>query len=154
MNVLSEIESAKALESQIKADMIAAGTPVTCKAGCGLCCYGKVKTCKDEVAHIYSQIDISSINVLRLQSQNLDWDNPATIKKCVFLDSNENCSIHDIKPVNCIRHLTSSPRLNCELGSIEKRKLIPFPNQKNVSKIMKDSGDVYLHEELYKLMSE
>ncbi len=91
------------------------------------------------------------IDLKHLESQVNDWNN--SNKTCVFIKDG-NCSIHDNKPLACIGHLVNSPAKYCALGSTKPAHMVRVKSIIDRLKILfKRHGNVILHEELYRHLS-
>lgn len=118
------------------------GKPVSCKAGCGICCRQQVPLADFEAHRLRRLVDTMpeprrSEIIARFQAVedrvqeagdaiSLDTDKPLSLEEmahragayfrlmipCPFLE-NESCSIYDERPLKCREYLVTSPAENC-----------------------------------------
>lgn len=93
--------------------------PISCKRGCSFCCYVPVEISKTEAMLIVEEMDEEDVHYLKKQFGHEgfihNWKRMKhTDRKCLFLDNNE-CSIYDIRPLNCRTYTVSSPAEDCDI---------------------------------------
>ena len=118
------------------------GKPISCKAGCGICCRQRVPLAEFEAHRLRRLVDAMpeprrAEIIARFQAVEervreardtitLDEDTPLSLKEmaqragayfrlmipCPFLE-NESCSIYDERPLKCREYLVTSPAENC-----------------------------------------
>lgn len=95
---------------------------ISCKKGCGFCCFQKVDITKDEAillnAHIEEERLVLDEKALEKQRgcNNYEDYNKLDVKyrKCVFLDKNMSCSVYKYRPGSCRTLVTVSDPDLCD----------------------------------------
>jgi len=95
-----------------------------CGPGCGTCCSVNVSILEPEALGITAFIEqslsaenrtqiVSKLETLHLDTRWLDDEERMMVRKsCAFLDEQQNCSIHPVRPLKC-RGLTSTDPAQC-----------------------------------------
>ncbi len=97
---------------------------VSCKKGCSGCCYTQVSVTRDEAAllsHVAHTKLKHKIDIDRLEKQARAGDNakdwyklPYADRRCVFLDSKNECQVYDDRPAVCRSNNVLSPPILCD----------------------------------------
>lgn len=94
---------------------------ITCRKGCSACCFTQVSVSKEE-AELLADLIVKGhpIDVNRLvtqrkaQNSSVDWYKlPYSMRKCVFLNENNECSIYEHRPAVCRTNYVVSHPSHC-----------------------------------------
>ncbi|MCK5073778.1 MAG: YkgJ family cysteine cluster protein [Bacteriovoracaceae bacterium] len=94
---------------------------ISCKRGCSFCCHTQVSVTCDE-AELFAEKVIKGhkIDFFRLYIQSQAGNNsekwyllPYEMRKCVFLNDNDECSIYDDRPSVCRTNYVFSIPFSC-----------------------------------------
>lgn len=105
----------------------AKATGVSCRRGCSHCCYYPVEIIPIEGGIIIDRLKATGqkINRVNLHLQGslpreaLDHSE----KRCVFLGSDDMCTIYDIRPMTCRRHMVTSDPIHCHEQDMDDIKI-------------------------------
>lgn len=98
---------------------------VTCTKGCHWCCHQLISVSLPEAQLIHGSLELN-IDVARILAKQAtfsehDWvHRPHRERKCVFLVDRE-CSIYDIRPLNCRNYLVTSNVKYCHYDCSTKK---------------------------------
>lgn len=102
----------KALEST--------GTMVSCKAGCGHCCKQLVDVTEVETDLIVSwlrekgrTVDIEQLELRKDLAKDDYFTTPYAA--CVFLDENNLCTVYEVRPIACRKHIAINEPDDCNV---------------------------------------
>lgn len=109
------------VDKEIKNALTKAEQKPSCKRGCSYCCYLSVDITADEADLILAH--------LQKENRTLDWDRlerQAAVqdfrtlshedKRCTFLGKEGECTIYDVRPLNCRKYLVVGDPKDCETG--------------------------------------
>ncbi len=108
---------------------------ITCKVGCSACCYQHVYIADFEASNIVYEIKERGIEIdlelLDLQSKNEDHKEheklPHEKRKCVFLGTDNKCSIYNFRPLSCRKYFSLDDPIKCNTDTVQKIKRFQSP---------------------------
>lgn len=94
---------------------------IACKKGCGACCHTQVSVTSDEAELLASIVmDGHEVDLKRLyiqsEAQNDDkkwFKTPYDIRRCVFLNDKNECSVYENRPAVCRTNMVVSDPKDC-----------------------------------------
>ena len=106
------------IQREIDKALASGDAVISCRKGCAHCCYLEVDVSHEEALMLRELLDQGlNIDKDRLTKQALvkDWKKlDHKDRKCVFLDTDNSCSIHEFRPGSCRNHLVVSPPEDCD----------------------------------------
>jgi Fe-S-cluster containining protein len=112
--------------------------PISCKAGCSACCHQKVDITPFEGALIQKHVAENKIefDAQRLEVQTKALKNghgayerlPFGDRRCIFLSSDQKCSIYSVRPLMCRRHFVQSDPAICKTEEFSRIELDVNPD--------------------------
>lgn len=111
------------MDSEIAEFKEAQKPPVSCRQGCGHCCkmHVGVTSAEADLLAKYLQFSGRTVSTGTLQRQALyegddHWSGqPEADRTCVFLNSNQTCSVYPLRPMACRKHFVLSPAEDCNI---------------------------------------
>lgn len=93
--------------------------PVKCAKGCSFCCQINVDVTSDEAELIVDYCNKKGIKIdkdkLTRQSEAPVWlQQNAEDRRCVFLGEDGACTVYEVRPSNCRRHMVISEPEDCD----------------------------------------
>lgn len=117
--------------------------PISCRISCAQCCSLPVDACSEEVDVILSMnVALDSVQTSRLRLQRQagadNWQSlSATDKKCIFLNSYDNCSIYADRPLMCRKMRVTSDPQYCGSSDPQMRRKINYDVEIIAEKVVK-----------------
>jgi len=112
--------------------------PISCKAGCSACCHLKVDIVPFEAELIKNHVIDNGIKFdrerLAIQTRALKLgvgayeQLPFEERQCIFLNSEQRCSIYSVRPLMCRRHFVQSDPAFCRTQDFSRIELDVNPD--------------------------
>ncbi len=106
----------------------------SCSKGCAFCCHIHVVVSKAESDACFDYAKEKGFDIDRklLEAQQghdmLSWKElPYPLRKCVFLDKNNECSVYSVRPLMCRKYYVITPPSQCDTKHLTKGS--PEPKQ-------------------------
>ena len=95
---------------------------VKCSKGCSACCHSKVTLGEDEAHLLVSYTKERKLDFdlerMEIQSGMGKWsDLSYRNQQCIFLNADHTCSVYDVRPGVCRKHLVTSDPEKCNVSS-------------------------------------
>lgn len=107
------------IDQGLKEDSV--GKTVKCGKGCSFCCYLLVDVNKHEASLIKEWSEYNGVNIDWKKAERLSgetqesWKNlPVAEKRCQFLTKGGECSIYDVRPASCRKHMVITEPELCD----------------------------------------
>lgn len=102
------------------------GLEVSCKKGCAHCCHLEVSITSDEAVVLANIVKSGQVTIetnrLKRQAEiptrmdgTSEWrELPSEVRRCVFLGTDNLCSIYEQRPAACRKYFVRTPPENCK----------------------------------------
>jgi len=97
---------------------------IACYKGCASCCHSRVTVTEDEAALLvhHAHKHRISIDTVRMNAQKgvaaTEWKNiPVADQRCIFLTETGTCSVYEVRPGVCRKHLVTSEPGKCNANA-------------------------------------